>query len=175
MTLLLVSTLPPSAFPPPSELPLPGPPGSIPPSWSNSTAPGTLTLSSEPTFEAFGPTSRLLISRWAAFLGITGTLLAAAQYIPQLLHTYRTKLVGSLSIPTMLLQVPGSVLFVWSLSRRPGIEWTSLAAYAVTGLLQLGLLILCVMWKGRQKRMGIDDYGRPLPGLERFVEEEEED
>lgn len=124
---------------------------------------GSTTTSEEDLiFSTFGPSSRLLVSRWAAFLGITSTLLAAAQYIPQILHTYRNKTVGSLSIPTMLLQVPGTAIFVYSLAIRPGIEWTSLAAYVCSGVLQLVLLVLCVAWKRRQTKMGVDDYGRPL-------------
>ena len=58
--------------------------------------------------------------------------------------------------------VPGSAIFVYSLAVRPGIDWTSLAAYVCTGVLQLVLLILCSAWKVRQKREGLDDYGRPV-------------
>ncbi|CAO1629794.1 unnamed protein product [Parajaminaea phylloscopi] len=150
VTMLLVSTLPVSAFPPPQQPPLPVPPVTDP-------------AHSRGMFHIFGnPASRLLVNRWAAFLGITGTLLAAAQYVPQIAHTARTKTVGSLSIPMMCLQVPGSAIFVYSLALRPGIDWTSLAAYVCTGFLQLALLILCICWSVRQKRLGIDDYGNPV-------------
>jgi hypothetical protein len=40
------------------------------------------------------------------------------QYIPQLAHTYSIKLVGALSIPTMLIQTPGSVLITASIVIR---------------------------------------------------------
>jgi len=111
--------------------------------------------------------SRKLISRWAAFLGITGTLLAAGQYLPQIIHTQKAKHVGSLSIPMMCLQVPGSVIFVYSLAIRPGAEWSTVAAYVATGVFQLVLLIQCVIFLIRQKRLGLDDYGRPLAPAER--------
>ncbi|KAK0529674.1 hypothetical protein OC842_004168 [Tilletia horrida] len=111
--------------------------------------------------------SRKVISRWAAFLGITGTALAAGQYFPQIIHTQRAKHVGSLSIPMMCLQVPGSVIFVYSLAIRPGAEWSTVAAYVATGVLQLVLLIQCVIFLLRQKRLGLDDYGRPLAPAER--------
>lgn len=62
------------------------------------------------------PSSRLLVSRWATFLGVSGAALAAAQYIPQIIHTSKAKLVGSLSVHMMLLQVPGSAIFVYSVS-----------------------------------------------------------
>ena len=105
------------------------------------------------------------MQRWATFLGVTGTILAAGQYVPQIIYTARAKLVGSLSIPMMCLQVPGSIIFVYSLAIRPGTNWTSLAAFIATGVLQLVLLILCCVWKSRQKRMGIDDFGRALSSL----------
>ena len=104
-------------------------------------------------------------SSWAGFLGLAGTVLAMAQYLPQLVHTARTRLVQSLSIPMMMLQVPGCLLFVYSLAVRPGTDWTSLLAYVVTGVMQLCLLVLCCAWKVRQARAHVDDYGRPLPLL----------
>jgi len=133
VTLLLVSSLPSSSFPPP---------------------PKTVMIT--------GPSSRLLVQRWAGFLGWSATVLAALQYIPQIIHTSRARLVGSLSIPMMCLQVPGSAIFVYSLALRPGVNYTSLAAYVCTGVLQGVLLVLCIVWRIRERRAGIDDYGRPL-------------
>ncbi|CDR88329.1 uncharacterized protein SPSC_04156 [Sporisorium scitamineum] len=148
ITLLLVSSLPSKSFPPPEEV-------SALSSWTQAVGNvSTLTLSR--------PSSRLLVSRWAAFLGSSATVLAAGQYLPQIVYTARSKLVGSLSIPMMCLQVPGSAVFVYSLALQPGTDWSSLAAYVLTGVLQLVLLVLCVAWRIRQRRAGIDDYGRPL-------------
>lgn len=42
---------------------------------------------------------------WATTLGLLSVALGCCQYAPQLVHTARKKLVGSLSIPMMLLQV----------------------------------------------------------------------
>lgn len=188
VTLLLVATLPTTAFPPPSQPAIP-----IPPVGSDPNGARTPPILSPPSFlqhghndghhhhhqlqrplETFGPSSRLLVNRWAAFLGVTGTLLAAAQYVPQIVHTARTRLVGSLSIPMMLLQVPGSAIFVYSLAIRPGIDWTSLAAYAAAGALQAVLLVLCLFWKRRQAKEGIDDYGRKLQGVQLYDGAEED-
>ena len=58
------------------------------------------------------------ISAWATFLGVTSALLAAMQYAPQLVHTYRLKLVGALSIKMMLMQSPGAILMVTSIALR---------------------------------------------------------
>jgi uncharacterized protein with PQ loop repeat len=55
---------------------------------------------------------------WATFLGVSGAALTAVQYLPQLVHTYRIKLVGALSIITMVMQSPGSAIFVISIALR---------------------------------------------------------
>ena len=82
-----------------------------------------------------------LLSYLATFLGISATILAIMQYAPQIYRTYRSGLVGALSLGTMVIQVPGSVLFVISLVVRPGTNWTSWLAYAITGVMQGALLV----------------------------------
>lgn len=86
-------------------------------------------------------------------------MLAILQYAPQIYKTYKSRLVGALSLGTMAIQVPGSVLFVISLLLSPGTNWTSWLAYAVTGGMQGALLVICILWKRRQKQLGIDDFG----------------
>ncbi|KAG2347015.1 hypothetical protein BDR05DRAFT_877061 [Suillus weaverae] len=102
------------------------------------------------------------ISLWATFLGVTSALLAAIQYAPQLLRTYRLKLVGALSIPMMIIQSPGAAIMSISIALRPGINWTSWAMYAVSGIMQAILLAMCIAWKFRQRRLKIDDFGCSL-------------
>ncbi|KAI9069809.1 hypothetical protein FKP32DRAFT_1640427 [Trametes sanguinea] len=99
---------------------------------------------------------------WATFLGVSSALLATFQYTPQIVHTYRLKLVGALSIPMMLLQTPGAVLMVLSIALRPGTNWTTWITYAVAGLMQGILLAMCIVFHARQRRLGVDDFGRPL-------------
>ncbi|KAI0694120.1 hypothetical protein BC835DRAFT_1415497 [Cytidiella melzeri] len=99
---------------------------------------------------------------WATFLGVSSTLLAALQYLPQIVHTYRHKLVGALSIPMMLIQTPGAILMVTSIVVRPGTNWTTWSPYAAAGILQGILLVMCIMWKIRQRKLDIDDFGNPL-------------
>lgn len=82
-----------------------------------------------------------LLRTYARFLGLSSAILAISQYAPQLYHTYRTRLVGALSIGTMIIQVPGSVLFVGSLVGRQGVEWSTWLTYAVTGAMQAALLV----------------------------------
>ncbi|WVQ73649.1 hypothetical protein IAR50_003229 [Cryptococcus sp. DSM 104548] len=125
---------------------------------------GLLTLLSFALLLVLPPTTppHPLLRSLATFLGLSATLLAILQYAPQIYQTYSSKLVGALSIGTMIIQVPGSVLFVLSLVFREGTDWTSWLAYAVTGGMQGALLVICLIWKQRQKRLGIDDFGNPL-------------
>ncbi|KAG9313688.1 hypothetical protein JVU11DRAFT_6035 [Chiua virens] len=102
------------------------------------------------------------ITLWATFLGVTSGLLAAVQYAPQLLQTYNLKLVGALSIPMMVIQSPGGIVMAVSIAMRPGTDWTSWVMYAVSAVMQTWLLFVCLGWKIRQRRLGIDDFGRPL-------------
>ncbi|KIJ16273.1 hypothetical protein PAXINDRAFT_98767 [Paxillus involutus ATCC 200175] len=102
------------------------------------------------------------ITLWATFLGISSGFLAAIQYAPQLTRTYRLKLVGALSIPMMVIQSPGGIVMAVSIAMRPGTDWTSWIMYAVSAVMQACLLLMCLVWKVRQRKLGIDDFGRPL-------------
>ncbi|KIJ62104.1 hypothetical protein HYDPIDRAFT_189188 [Hydnomerulius pinastri MD-312] len=102
------------------------------------------------------------ITLWATFLGVSSGVLAAIQYAPQLMRTYRLKLVGALSIPMMIIQSPGGVVMAVSIAMRPGTDWTSWIMYAVSAVMQASLLLMCIIWRMRQRRLGIDDFGRPL-------------
>jgi len=42
---------------------------------------------------------------------------------------------------------------------RPGTNWTSWFTYLIAGVMQGALLVLCIAWKYRQRRLGIDDFG----------------
>ncbi|KAH9968016.1 hypothetical protein BC827DRAFT_1169763 [Russula dissimulans] len=105
---------------------------------------------------------RSQLSIWATFLGVSSAVLAALQYTPQIAHTYRRKLVGALSIPMMLIQTPGGFIMVLSIMIRPGTNWTSWIMFLVAAIMQGILLVMCICWKVRQRRLRIDDFGRPL-------------
>jgi len=94
---------------------------------------------------------------WAGLLGLQSMLLASFQYIPQIIYTWRSKHVGALSIPMMLVQTPGAFLFVLSLALREGTNWTTWITYFVAGCLQGSLLILCLTFHFHAKRLGLDD------------------
>ncbi|KAL9129034.1 MAG: hypothetical protein Q9217_002404 [Psora testacea] len=87
---------------------------------------------------------------WAHFLGVFGTLLAAVQFLPQIWTTWKLQQVGSLSIPMMCIQTPGSFVWVGSLAARLGWGgWSTWGIYLVTGVLQGCLLIMCVGFEVR--------------------------
>jgi len=102
------------------------------------------------------------VSSWATFLGVSSALLAALEYAPQLKYTFEIKVVGALSIPMMLIQTPGAILMVLSIALRPGTNWTSWITFAVAGIMQGSLLVMCLAWKVRQKRLGVDDFGQRI-------------
>ncbi|KAJ9646052.1 hypothetical protein H2204_000714 [Knufia peltigerae] len=94
---------------------------------------------------------------WANFLGIFSTVLASIQYFPQIYTTFRLKRVGSLSIPMMCIQTPGSFVWAASLAARLGSEgWSAWGVYVVTGCLQGTLLVMGsyfeIMHRRREKK-----------------------
>lgn len=91
---------------------------------------------------------------WANFLGVTASILACVQYLPQIWTTYRLGQVLSLSIITMLVQVPGSFLFSFSLYLRVGLQgWSSWLVYCVTGVLQGCLLSMAITFWLRDRKV----------------------
>lgn len=50
----------------------------------------------------------------------------------------------------------------WLLIRRSPFFSTGWLPFAVAAVLQGTLLVLCLCWKARQNRLGIDDFGNPL-------------
>ncbi|PSK42042.1 hypothetical protein B9Z65_3956 [Elsinoe australis] len=88
-----------------------------------------------------------MLLAWANFLGITASVLACVQYVPQIWTTWRLGKVLSLSIITMLIQVPGAFLFAFSLYLRVGPQgWSSWLVYCVTGLFQGCLLVMAIQF-----------------------------
>ncbi|KZF19326.1 PQ loop repeat protein [Xylona heveae TC161] len=94
-----------------------------------------------------------LLQTWANVLGICSTLLASIQYIPQLWMTWHLKHVGSLSIPMMCIQTPGSFVWAGSLAARLGAQgWSTWVVYFVTGALQGCLLVMAIIFEIRDRR-----------------------
>jgi hypothetical protein len=97
------------------------------------------------------------IRQWANFLGVLGSLLAGIQYLPQIWTTWRSQTIGSLSVPMMCIQTPGSFVFASSLAVRLGpAGWSAWGLFILTGCLQGCLLVMCLwfLWRDRQAKKG---------------------
>ncbi|KAJ1909769.1 hypothetical protein H4219_006347 [Mycoemilia scoparia] len=88
---------------------------------------------------------------WAGFLGIFSLVLTCIQFLPQIAKTWRSRRVGALSIPMMLLQTPGGYMFSYSIAVRPGTNWSSWISTFMAATLQGILLIICIAWWMREK------------------------
>ena len=95
-----------------------------------------------------------MLEPYATFLGVQATILTSTKYIPQIFTTWKLQHVGSLSIPMMCIQTPGSFVWVVSLATREGTAWSSWVSYLVTGLLQGSLLFMCIMFEVRDRKSG---------------------
>lgn len=117
---------------------------------------------------------------WANFLGIFSTVLASIQYFPQIYTTYMLKRVGSLSIPMMCIQTPGSFVWAASLAARLGKEgWSAWGVYVVTGCLQGTLLVMGsyfeIMHRRRERKELQARMAQANASMESQVDEEDED
>ncbi|KAJ3054018.1 hypothetical protein HK097_002847 [Rhizophlyctis rosea] len=77
----------------------------------------------------------------AGVFGAVAMTAAICQFFPQIVHTWRAKKVGALSIPMMMMQVPGAFIFVYSLASQP---------------------VLCLYYSRKEKREGDEDETDPL-------------
>lgn len=95
---------------------------------------------------------------WADTLGTIAGVLAMVQYVPQIYFTWRMGDVKSLSVITMLIQVPGAFLFAFSLWLRVGWEgWSTWLVYIVTGILQAVVLGLAIVYYFRARRQEAEE------------------
>ncbi|RAK99746.1 PQ-loop repeat-containing protein [Aspergillus ibericus CBS 121593] len=97
---------------------------------------------------AVGYTRASSLQQWSNFCGILSALLASIQYFPQIYTTLRLRCVGSLSIPMMCIQTPGSLVWAGSLAARLGPKgWSTWGVLIVTACLQGTLLCLGVFFE----------------------------
>jgi hypothetical protein len=88
------------------------------------------------------------VPAWANFLGVLAAILASIQYFPQIYTTFRLKCVGSLSIPMMCIQTPGSLVWAGSLAARKGWSgWSIWGVLVVTACLQGTLLAMAIYFE----------------------------
>ncbi|KAJ2518437.1 hypothetical protein H4217_003333 [Coemansia sp. RSA 1939] len=99
---------------------------------------------------------------WASLLGLFSLCLTCIQFLPQILKTWRSGVVGALSIPMMLMQTPGGFLFSYSIAVRPGVNWSSWISTFVAATLQGVLLVICLVFDAREKRQHALLDGNPV-------------
>ncbi|KAF7590567.1 hypothetical protein BBP40_002656 [Aspergillus hancockii] len=88
------------------------------------------------------------LQSWSNFCGILAAVLSSIQYFPQIYTTLRLRCVGSLSIPMMCIQTPGSLVWAGSLAARLGTQgWSTWGVLIVTATLQGTLLALGVFFE----------------------------
>ncbi|KAK9460426.1 uncharacterized protein V1516DRAFT_676601 [Lipomyces oligophaga] len=92
-------------------------------------------------FHKFGSVAS--VESYAVFLGMQGTVLAILQYLPQIYTTYKFQHPESLSIHSLLMQAPGSLIWAITLAMRPGTEWSTWMPYLSAAVLQGVLLSMC--------------------------------
>ncbi|KAF9252195.1 hypothetical protein DTO006G1_2942 [Penicillium roqueforti] len=107
------------------------------------------------------------VATWANFLGILAAILASIQYFPQIYTTFRLRCVGSLSIPMMCIQTPGSLVWAASLAARKGWSgWSIWGVLVVTACLQGTLLTMAIYFEyfgsnNKGKAGHVDQTGEP--------------
>ncbi|KAJ5104050.1 hypothetical protein N7532_004579 [Penicillium argentinense] len=97
---------------------------------------------------AFALRQPTALQSWANFLGVLAAILASIQYFPQIYTTFRLRCVGSLSIPMMCIQTPGSLIWAASLAAREGAKgWSIWGVLVVTACLQGTLLVMAIYFE----------------------------
>ncbi|KAA8646164.1 hypothetical protein EYZ11_001521 [Aspergillus tanneri] len=96
----------------------------------------------------FGLKRPSALQSWSNFCGILAAILSSIQYFPQIYTTLHLRCVGSLSIPMMCIQTPGSLVWAGSLAARLGAKgWSTWGVLIVTASLQGTLLVLGVFFE----------------------------
>jgi len=107
------------------------------------------------------------LQAWANILGIMAAILTSIQYFPQIYTTLRLRRVGSLSIPMMCIQTPGSIVWAASLAARLGTEgWSTWGLYVVTAVLQGSLLAMSVYFEYVNPQKSVSDDTPSPEGIE---------
>jgi uncharacterized protein with PQ loop repeat len=80
-------------------------------------------------------------------MGAISTCFMFVQWVPQIVQTYRSKSVGGLSVPMLLLGAPGSFFMVFYLSVLSRQALSTWVPYAFSFLQQATLLALCCYYE----------------------------
>lgn len=98
----------------------------------------------------------------ATLLGMGALMAGLVQYLPQIWTTYCLKHTGSLSLLTMLIQVPGGYLWCLSLATRHDSHWSTWISLFMSATLNLILFLMGIYYNSRDKPEGL----RPMSPLQ---------
>ncbi|KJE91229.1 hypothetical protein CAOG_002395 [Capsaspora owczarzaki ATCC 30864] len=93
-----------------------------------------------------------MLSHYADVLGYFGVGFVLCQFVPQIYKTIKEKSAGSFSIPMLIIQTPGSFIFMYFLATGHNPEVTSWLPILITGILQTILLSSCIFFAIRDRR-----------------------
>ncbi|QOU18725.1 hypothetical protein BRETT_001793 [Brettanomyces bruxellensis] len=86
---------------------------------------------------------------YADVSGVVSLILQVVQYLPQLWTTYRIREPGTLSIPSLVIQVPGTFYWAYSLYDEADSKWSSYLPFFAAASLQGILLLMCIFYRWR--------------------------
>ncbi|KAJ3206319.1 hypothetical protein HDU67_008245 [Dinochytrium kinnereticum] len=117
---------------------------------------------------------RLEMLTWTvmAVLGAISLVTTFVQYLPQIAKTVESRSPGALSVLTLIMQCPGNIILVYSISLQPGTNWTSWVAFLASGIFQFILLSLCVFFMLSAPRDGYVRIEDGPPGSPPFIPDE---
>jgi len=85
----------------------------------------------------------LWAEEYAQIMGLIALIGGFIQYIPQIYKTYRYKIIGSLSLTTMFIQILGSYVWIVFLLFQQSSHYSTWVPFFASATLQLLLLLLC--------------------------------
>ncbi|QPG77211.1 hypothetical protein FOA43_004618 [Brettanomyces nanus] len=100
-----------------------------------------------------GQTSYRSINIFADVSGIVSTIFQVIQYFPQLVTTYKLQDTGTMSIPSLVIQVPGTFYWAYSLYDEVGSKWSSYVPFFAAASLQGILLLMCIWYRYILRRL----------------------
>mmetsp|Transcript_3617 Transcript_3617/g.4003 ORF Transcript_3617/g.4003 Transcript_3617/m.4003 type:complete len:300 (-) Transcript_3617:246-1145(-) len=91
---------------------------------------------------------------YARICGIISAIAVLIMWLPQLWTTFRSREIGTLSIPMLLLQIPGAFLIVYFQAVQSKSDITTWGPYVIQGIEQSLLLAMCIVYWIRDRRRG---------------------
>eukprot|EP00026_Physarum_polycephalum_P011719 Phypoly_transcript_11960.p1 GENE.Phypoly_transcript_11960~~Phypoly_transcript_11960.p1 ORF type:complete len:321 (+),score=45.38 Phypoly_transcript_11960:112-1074(+) len=99
---------------------------------------------------------------YADIIGIFAVVFLMIMYIPQLYTTFKAKHTGSLSVVTLLIQAPGSLVVVYFDAIESHLSWTTWVPFLVSAIQQFILIFMCFYYYLRNRKSKPQSETEPL-------------